>query len=872
MSDKVSRWALAPVVLSGAAALGFQMLWTRRLMDVVGANVESSARVFGCSFLGFALGSTVAALLLARITRPWRAVAWVELGVVVLSLPALLLPFWSSPIWPALGPERLAAWQGTGIKLALSVLAVLPPAFLMGMTLPLATAAGCASGKGLSREGIWIYAAYTVGGGIGLALVAGAALPWWGVAGSMMLLAGLNLLGALLFLKLDYGWPGYSPQSAADIANPAAGRNLTPRLALVLSFCSGAGVMAIEVLGLRLLNLKAPIALYPQAAVLFCAVCFLAVSAAVVPWVVRRISDSRPILICALAGAGLATAASPLLFMAATANRSGLLGYGGTVAGFLATLGGATFLTLGPAIILAGLVFPLLIASAQPSDARSAGRALGGLLAINGVGGVLGAEFSYRFLLTNVDVHLGLGVVGAGYALLSAGVWTLSSKRALLPLGVAVASMVAVFALLGTKLKNLPVFLRSSTFNVLRLYSGREGSLAVVERADLGRAIFLDNHYMLGCTRAAPDMERQAHLPLLLHPAPKQVCFIGLGTGITASGALKHEAVESITIYELSNPVAEAAARHFSTYNDGISFNSRVALRVQDAGPQLSASRDLYDVIIGDLFTPWRPGEARLCSLEQFLAVRQTLRPGGVFCQWLPMTQLTPEHFDIIASTFQRAFGEVHVFRNHFRDKGLPLALVGVKDGGLDWQTVARRCDAEREAGNLRDPVCRHPEGLALLYLGTYAKTGTPGPGLNTLENLRVELAASRYLLTGERGDYFATASDHWLAFVQRQIESVRRDARVPPSLRTLPELGRLIANWDRAAGHGEPEAKALEQELLNTLPSSILTDSEADWSLWPARSLDPEERLAALNHDQSDRTEGNKENEPQEREQTRLR
>jgi spermidine synthase len=303
----------------------------------------------------------------------------------------------------------------------------------------------------------------------------------------------------------------------------------------------------------------------------------------------------------------------------------------------------------------------------------------------------VGAEAAFRVLLPAAGVHVGLGLLGGCYGLAAVGAAVVLGCGRRMSWVLPVAAAAAIGFLACTALPRLPVFIRTATFNVVEVRSGREGSLAVVERADLGRGMFFDNLYLLGATRAAPDMARQAHLPLLLHSAPRRVGFIGLGTGITASGALSHGAVDSIVAVELSRLVADAAARHFREANRAICEHPKVEVRVEDAGTYFAAAPGRFEAVIGDLFTPWRPGEARLCSLEQFRAVREALAPGGVFCQWLPMSQLTDDGFRTIAATFKAAFGTVHVFRNHFRTKSVPVALVGFKDGGLDWESVARQ-------------------------------------------------------------------------------------------------------------------------------------------------------------------------------------
>jgi spermidine synthase len=78
--------------------------------------------------------------------------------------------------------------------------------------------------------------------------------------------------------------------------------------------------------------------------------------------------------------------------------------------------------------------------------------------------------------------------------------------------------------------------------------------------------MIFDNRYTLGGSASTGSMRRESHLPLLFHPSPEQVAFIGFGTGITGSGALEHRAVKSITAVELSALVAKAGERNFSQF------------------------------------------------------------------------------------------------------------------------------------------------------------------------------------------------------------------------------------------------------------------------------------------------------------------
>jgi hypothetical protein len=76
-------------LVSGAAALCHQLLWMRRMVDVLGASTSTFSKVIGAFFLGLALGSWLASRLGVEGNRRWRQVALAEMAVAVLALPLM---------------------------------------------------------------------------------------------------------------------------------------------------------------------------------------------------------------------------------------------------------------------------------------------------------------------------------------------------------------------------------------------------------------------------------------------------------------------------------------------------------------------------------------------------------------------------------------------------------------------------------------------------------------------------------------------------------------------------------------------------------------------------------------------------------------
>ncbi|PON10385.1 hypothetical protein C2W62_50345, partial [Candidatus Entotheonella serta] len=184
--------------------------------------------------------------------------AWIEFSVALLALPALFLPMWTDWIWRAIGPERLASGLGTQMKLGLSFGMIFPPAFAMGFFLPVMATAVLGASRTLSRHGIWLYSANTLGSVLGLLLVMGLTLHHLGAIGSMLVAMGINLLVAIACGVIDrfqQPLPGAQPPTTA--MQPKARSQPVDWVTLALAVMSGAGIIAAEIIALDTLQLVA---------------------------------------------------------------------------------------------------------------------------------------------------------------------------------------------------------------------------------------------------------------------------------------------------------------------------------------------------------------------------------------------------------------------------------------------------------------------------------------------------------------------------------------------------------------------------------------------------------------------------------------
>lgn len=197
------------------------------------------------------------------------------------------------------------------------------------------------------------------------------------------------------------------------------------------------------------------------------------------------------------------------------------------------------------------------------------------------------------------------------------------------------------------------------------------------------------------------------------------MAFLGSATGSSASAALAHPA-ERITLVELVPGVARAAARFFAGETGGIHASSRAEIVLDDARNFVRATRARFDVVVGDLFVPWRAGAGSLFTREHFRAVRAHLTADGVFCQWLPLYQIGAAEFEVVAATFLDVFPESALFRGDFYGRFPIVALVGFAGAPPEPAAVSAAAAALAERG-VADRWVADPAGVWSLYVGPLA-------------------------------------------------------------------------------------------------------------------------------------------------------
>jgi spermidine synthase len=803
-------------------------------------------------FAGQALGSLAGARLAGRFAPPLVLYAALEITAAA----------WAACVPPVLGLGEGAlasvydAWRGApgrllAARFAIALAATFPAALCYGATLPVLAAAVTGRSAELGARGGTLYGANLVGAAVGTVLASMLLPDWLGVPATYGAAIGLSVAAALAALALARGagaapalraaQPAAPPPRATREAGRGRRRGAPAPVAVAasgsvlalgaLALLSGFGSFALQVLLVHCFAQVTNQSVMAFGSVLATVLAALGIGALAVAAAERsgRVAPEA-LLSAALAAAALALAAFPALLVRLTGGLE-YLGSERPWPGYLTSSLALVAKSAGVPLLATALVFPLAISLAgRARPDHPPARVLGALAAANTLGAILGALAAPFALLPVLGPWLPFAVLAALYAVACLAVplpdrrWRLRRDLALALGWIALLSRASPLA--------LPV-VSAPPGSILSLETTAAGTVAVVER-DGERLIQIDNHYALGGTGERVHEERQGHLPLLLAPDARSVVHLGSATAISAGASVAHP-VERIVLVELVPGVSRAAQRFFRAANRAVHEDPRAEVVLDDARNFLRMTRERFDVIVADLYVPWQAGSAALYAREHFAAARARLGERGLFCQWLPLYQLSRAEFATIAATFLDAFPDAALFRGDFYGRYPIVALVGWRGERAapgDVEDAALRLAAAGE----RDRWVVDPAGVWALHVGPLALLREELAAAPRQTDARpvLEFAAARGHQGGGRGKRDAFVGLDWARFAASLRERARRgdDPWSHPSeaARSAMDGGALLqlAGALYAEGHTDEASHALAR-AAGLLPPHLVAAAEAD-------------------------------------------
>jgi spermidine synthase len=650
VTDRHRRLIIAIFVLSGAAGLVYEIVWSRQLVLVFGNTTQAIAAILTGYFGGMAIGNVIGGRLADRVRSPLRLYGVLELVlvVVVLVTPSLfggIREVYRSVYSVLEGQPGLLA----AVRFALALLALAPATVLMGATLPAINRHLTRRAADLGENFGSLYAANTLGAILGAALAGFVLIELVGLSASLVVGATGSATAGLLALVIGRRSPPAQPAPAtrAAPAPPSMAPAPAPspaidlrRLSFVVAFVSGLTSLGYQTLWTRLLASGSGGVTYVFSAILVFFLFGLTLGAMIVTTAGRR---------------GLDT----LTWLGRAQLVIALLACTGTV--FIAfrpfdlPIGLDWLLVVLPTSTAIGLSLPLASRLAA-SDDRHVGGDTGLVLGANTLGVALGTvaiPFVAMPTLGSPATVLVLALANVALAAYLVVVRARGPRRFTLDAAATVLVGTLIVAVGAGGLARDPSVVRIERGG--HVFATAEDEIASVQAGVLegGLQLWVGGTSM---TVLTVDTRLMAVLPAIARPEARSLLVIAFGMGSSyRSGLVLGNDVEGVELV----PSVPRMFGWFYPDAAAVLSDPRGRLVIADGRNHVELAARRFDMIVVDPPPPIESaGTGVLYSREFYQAAASRLTEGGVMMEWIPFGQTLAE-FAAHVRTFRSVFPEV---------------------------------------------------------------------------------------------------------------------------------------------------------------------------------------------------------------------
>jgi spermidine synthase len=876
-------------VLSGAAGLIYESIWTRYLGLFVGHGAYAQIIVLTIFLGGMSAGAYIVSRVSERLRDPLAVYAFIELaiGIIGLLFHDIFVAVTNAAydhLFPSLAgsPHTVVI-----VKWTIAALLILPQSILLGATFPLMSAGVLRivprrPGAVLSQ----LYFANSIGGAAGVLIAGFWLLAVGGLPITLDAAATVNVLVFLLAIVVArYGARhDIEPEPVlAERATPPEAERLSPgvaRLLLIIAFGTAIASFIYEISWIRMLSLLLGSATHSFELMLSAFILGLALGARWVRSRADRFAEPVRALAIVQCVMGLAALATIPLYLAGFKWTASLivslkLNDGGydlfTIARYFACLA-----VMLPSTFCAGMTLPLITRMLMRSGEGE--RAIGNVYAANTLGSIVGVVLAGLVLLPLVGLKA-LLIEGAvldmalGVVLLRASA---AGSRRRLQLAYLAAVGMTIAALASNAFNQFDKIVLSSGVyrygslpdptgrHIIFYRDGRTATVAV------GRS--LPDSFTWIATNGKPDasvdrawfrardttrqralngdISTQLLIPVitLAHmPKARLAAIIGEGSGMTSHFLLGSSTLQEAVTIEIE-PEMIAGSRLFYPANRRVFDDRRSRFVVDDAKAFFATDARKYDVIISEPSNPWVSGVAGLFTDEFYHRVRGYLTPNGVFGQWLHLYEINDGLVLSVLSAIHRNFASYSVYLTS-NDDMLIVASNQPELPAPDWSIIS----SPGIAADLAGVVPFTPHSLSALHLvdrralaPLLDRFGSPNSDYRPV----LDLGAERSRFKRETASGFGTLRVERFDAVAAMFGE-RRDFDDAPRT-TVPEIwqlhsltvGAAVRNPalpiqpDSAGGKDARDALQSRWELNSVIASGT---PPPDWKRWTSSVLDVE-------------------------------
>lgn len=629
------------LLLSGCAALAYQVTWQRVLTQIVGSDAVSMVLVVTIFMICLGIGSELAKFLLAgseiRALKLYIFIEAVIGAYGVLSIPLLRA-----------ANASINTDNPLMLDFIVNFLLLAPPIIGMGLTTPLIVHVAKQRISNVGRTAGNLYGWNITGAAIGSLLTGLIFIESIGLIGTTRIAAILNFLAALIasraFLSISTSTKTieYVKQKSASI----------PKNAAMAAVLFGFGTLAIQILFFRVLinYLTLSTLVFP---VILCAyLCLMALGQLLGGQLADKYYDKLQLIVLALFSSG------SILFFA-------ILNFPPSWAAFLRALRFTSFngqlidknysyLVSDPSPIIIfffslfimipvvpwSALFPVMFRSIT-AKVEEAGDRFARVYSLYAVGNVAGAFLCGILLLpllgTGGAATVTVLIVGCGCFILLVSQKPYIHQTSFLSWTILLLGLGASLLMPRDYYKKFKL----DDYSVSEVFEGMTGVATVVPTSRFYTIIDMNRTASASAMKFDPapsDMYQawrwnHTELMALDHTfRPKEILVIGIGHAYLIDTMLDLPFVEKITVVDISSEVVEAVKKYTKTSSKRIFTDPRVEIIIADGRRYVQSAikqGKRYDLIQNKINEPWHAGSSNLFTEEFFSEEKELLKPGG---------------------------------------------------------------------------------------------------------------------------------------------------------------------------------------------------------------------------------------------------
>ncbi len=717
-------------ILSGAAGLFYESVWSRYLGLFVGHNAYAQVIVLVIFLGGMAIGAMIVGRITERIKEPLFGYAMIEFAVGLVGLffhdIYIAVTNWA---YTSVFPSTAGSGMLTISKWAIAALLILPQSILLGATFPLMSAGAL---RRLKREPgrtlAVLYFANSFGAAVGVLIAGFYLVEISGLPGTILAASILNFivaLGAMVAMK-------YTPDESRAVSSPGtptrrkddpesrplpvAGK-LLQRLLLWTALGTAVASFVYEIAWIRMLSLVLSSATHSFELMLSAFILGLALGSF---WVRSRAdrftNPLRTLGVVQICMGLLALATLPVYFQAfswmgtfiQTFARSepGYVGF--NIARYAICL-----LVMLPATFCAGITLPLITRTLVLGGVGE--KAIGQVYSWNTFGSIVGVSIAALVLMPLIGlkalltsgalVDMGVGVVilfvianGAPQARRFA----VGALAVLVIAGLAAALSPAFDRnLLLSGVYRFGTVPAKGSREIISYHDGRTATVSAEKILQTGEIFIATNgksdgalspYWFEACDDTKPryplrgdaaTLALAALITLAHSPHAETGAVIGQGTGMSSHLLLGNPNLKNLYTIEIE-PEMIKASHAFYPANRRDFDDPRSHYVVDDAKSYFAAAGRKYDFIFSEPSHPWVSGVSGLFTLEFYDRVKQYLKPDGVFAQWIHIYDINDRLVMTVLAALHQKFDHYEVYMPAASDM-LVIATNGTEVPRPDW-------------------------------------------------------------------------------------------------------------------------------------------------------------------------------------------